>query len=770
MLKEQALRDPLPFGKPSKSFHVQGFATRYGLFVLVIASFLFTLMVPIVLFISKPNYEVHAFMRIDPVIPSLLTTSEDPSIINYYRDYANTQARRMMDFEVLKKTVERLTPDQKASILPADLPAEKCADILPFIIKVSPVPGTHLIDLTASSPKKAGLAPLLNHQMEVYLEKVRNANEMQDNERLVFLRHERQALSTEIATMEDKLNILTRDIATADFTEENNLARKKTEVLQSQSLNAYSERVSSENNLAAVERFVKVLGALSLDPMVEELVMGDQSLNSTSSWTYQQQQQLRATTDGLTEKNPDRIYVEERMRGMRNYEKKLQNEVRRTAKTIVYGKRDYEKKKEIIDAKSRLEKSRKTEDDILKELAKSKDEAVRISLGLHIGESLNARLKHSRDLLDRVDTRIHELEVEGKAPLRISVESAAREPDRPKGSNTQKLLMGFFAFAFGSVGAVFLAFDFFDNRIRRPEEIRQALGYPPVEPIVKTPPGITFHNLLRSEPDHPAGRAVGSLAVRFDLEKKKNNARVILFTGVEREVGATTLGFNCAQALARMSSRVLFIEADFEKPALGKLTSSSPDQSGFTDYLVDSAALSEHVVSSSEYGIDILYAGKNNEKIVPRHGIPALIGQVRGEYDFICIDSAPVLESDMTEFMALFVDIVALISLGESTRYRDLRRAAEQLVRLDIPAIAPVLNWGGNKRIVTIDKLLANPPGLLKEINTRNLEEFIRNLPPASGLIRKLNETIGGMNERVNKFLSAFEKKKGKKYAAKKKK
>ncbi|NTV93221.1 MAG: CpsD/CapB family tyrosine-protein kinase, partial [Chlorobiaceae bacterium] len=122
-----------------------------------------------------------------------------------------------------------------------------------------------------------------------------------------------------------------------------------------------------------------------------------------------------------------------------------------------------------------------------------------------------------------------------------------------------------------------------------------------------------------------------SLAVRVDLEKKKNHARVILFTGVEREVGATTLGFNCAQALARMSSRVLFIEADFEKPALGKLTAGSPDQSGFTDYLVDSAALSEHVVSSSEYGIDILYAGKNNEKIVPRHHIPVLIDQVRGE-------------------------------------------------------------------------------------------------------------------------------------------
>jgi polysaccharide biosynthesis transport protein len=763
MLKEQSLRDPLPFGKPSKSFHVPGFAKRYGLFVLVIASFLFTMTVPIVLFLSKPNYEVHALMRIEPVIPSLITNSEDPSIITYYQDYANTQAKRMMGFEVLKKTVEKLTPDQKASILPANLPADKCADILPFIVKINPVPGTHLIELTASSPKKAGLAPLLNHLMAVFLNKVRNANEMQDNERLVFLRNERQLLSTEITTLENQLNILTKDISTANYTEDNNLARKKTEVLQTLSLNAYSDRVSSENNYSEVEKAVKAIAALSLNPMVEELVMNDQSLHFTSSWTYQQQQQLRATTDGLTVNNPDRIYVEDRMKAMRNYEKKLQNEVRNTAKTIVYGKRDYENQKNLLDAKSKSEKAKKTETEIQQELEKSRAEAVRVSLGLHIGESLSARLKHSRDLLDRVDTRIHELEVEGKAPLRISVESAAREPDRPKGSNTQKLLMGFFAFAFGSVGGVFLFFDFFDNRIRRPEEIRQALGYPPVEPIAKVPPSIPFHQLLMSSPDEPAATAISSLAVRFDLEKKKNNARVLLFTGVDREVGATTLGFNCAQALARISSRVLFIEADFEKPALGKLTGiSSDDKSGFGDFLRETSPLTDYIVSSREYMVDILYAGKNSEQIVPRHRIPAMIEQVRSEYDFVCIDCPPVLESDMTEYMALFADILALISLGESTMYKDLRRAAERLIRLDVPAIAPVLNWGGNKRVVTIDKLLANPPGFLKEINTKNLEEFIRKLPPATDLIKKLNGIISGLNERVKNMLGSSGKKKAK--------
>ena len=82
MINDQQAREPLPYGKPSKSFDIKGFLKRYGLLLLVIGSFLFTITVPIVLLIGKPNYEVKALMRIDPVIPSLITKSDDTSIIN----------------------------------------------------------------------------------------------------------------------------------------------------------------------------------------------------------------------------------------------------------------------------------------------------------------------------------------------------------------------------------------------------------------------------------------------------------------------------------------------------------------------------------------------------------------------------------------------------------------------------------------------------------------------------------------------------------------
>jgi Mrp family chromosome partitioning ATPase len=762
MLKENAPREALPFGKPSKPLNIAGFVKRYGLIVLVLGSFLFTLTVPVVLLISKPNYEVHALMRIDPVIPSLITKSEDPSIINYYQDYANTQARRMMDFETLKTTVERLTPRQKAAILPRTLPSDKCADILDHIIKVSPVNGTHLMEVSASSPKKEGLAPLVNNFMQVFLEKVRKSNETQDAERLTFLRKEKQSLSTEIAVIEEKLITLTKDIATADFSENNNIASKKSAQLQQVYVNTLFDRVSSENQYKEAEKSGKQLKSLSLTPMVEEQVMRSQSLDFTSSWTYQQQQLLRSSTDGLTPNNPDRIYVEERMKAMQEYEKKLKDEVRSTAKNIIYGKRDYEQRKDLILANNKSEKAKKSEKDILSELEESKKESVRISVGLHLGESLKALLKHKRDLLDQVDTRIHELEIEGKAPLRIAIETVAREPDQPTGSNTQKLLMMFFGGAFGIVSAIFLAFDFFDNRIRRPEEIKLALGYPAAKPIVKAMERVPFHELVSRAPLDPAAMAINSLAVGFSREKKSNNAQVILFTGVDRGVGATTIAYNCAQALTSIAPKVLMIELNFSNPSLAKLNDRSPSQPGLADLLCSAAPMSDYVVAGSGYLPDMLYAGTSSEKFIPEHRIGELLEQAKAGYDFICIDCSPVLESVLTEHVALFSDIVALISLGDSTLYRNLRSAAENLVRLEVPAIAPILNWNGNIRAISVDKLLEERPEFLDRIKTGKIEEFIRELPPIEQIMERLRTMIMTIMANVRNSRAVIPKKKQK--------
>ena len=71
-----------------------------------------------------------------------------------------------------------------------------------------------------------------------------------------------------------------------------------------------------------------------------------------------------------------------------------------------------------------------------------------------------------------------------------------------------------------------------------------------------------------------------------------------------------------------------------------------------------------------------------------------------------------------------------------------MRKAAELLVHLKIPAIAPLLNWGGLKRSMSIDKLLEKQPEILDKINTKQIEEIIQKLPPANELMNKIKAFV----------------------------
>jgi len=742
MINEHVIREPLPYGKPSKSLDFIGFAKRYGLFILVIGSFLFTITVPIVLLISKPNYEVKAIMRIDPVMPSLITSTDDPQIINYYQDYAHTQAQRMMSFDVLKKTVEKLTPDEKSSIFPKGMPTDKCATILSFIIKTNPLIGTHLIEITASSLQKEGLAPLVNKFMAVFLEKVRKTAEMQDNDRLVFLRNKKNELTADISTIENKLIILTKNINTATFSEGYNIAGKKNEQLQILYIKSLGEQIVAKTQLDEKEKVNNQIKSLSLDPMVDEMVMKDNSLNLTTTWTYQQQQQMRSSTDGLTKNNPDRIYIEERMNAMREYEKKQKNELKINAHKILYGIRDFGLNKDLITAKSDFERTKTVEKQVGEELKKANDESIKTSVGIHLGESFEAELKHKRELLDHIDTRIQELEVEGKAPLHLSIESAARKPDHAEGSNLNKLFMIFFSVSFGAVGCVFFAFEYFDNRIRRAKDIQQALGYPPTCIIPKSIENIPFHQLISLAADNEATKSIKSFAVKLSLEKAESNAAIILFTGVDSDSGCTSLSLNTAQALSTLAPKVLLIEGNIADPALNKITGLSPEPKGLSDFLNSTELWKTFIVSSPTYNISIMHAGNTMVKNVSQHRIKELFDLARKEYDYICIDCTPVLQSDLTEHLALYADIIVLISVGESTHFNDLRKAAELLVHLKVPAIAPLLNWGGLKRSMSIDKLLEKQPEILDKINTKQIEKIIQNLPAAKELMSKIKTIV----------------------------
>jgi polysaccharide biosynthesis transport protein len=90
--------------------------------------------------------------------------------------------------------------------------------------------------------------------------------------------------------------------------------------------------------------------------------------------------------------------------------------------------------------------------------------------------------------------------------------------------------------------------------------------------------------------------------------------------------------------------------------------------------------------------------------------LPTLFERLSGEYDFILVDSAPLFSSDATELLVTLAHVVVLVAQGDRTMLRDFARTTELILRLEIPAMAAVLNWGGIRPLNWFDGMVAKIP------------------------------------------------------------
>ena len=67
------------------------------------------------------------------------------------------------------------------------------------------------------------------------------------------------------------------------------------------------------------------------------------------------------------------------------------------------------------------------------------------------------------------------------------------------------------------------------------------------------------------------------------------------------------------------------------------------------------------------------------------------------------------MKSDFTEYLCMHSDVAIMVIQGDRTLYRSVREIAQLFMRLEVPAMASVLNWGGAKYTTRLEKLLEKP-------------------------------------------------------------
>lgn len=699
----------LPGTKKSKPIDIFRFLSRNIVTIIVIGNFGFTLLAPFALLGIKPFYKASSRLKIAPVVQSIIGKGEESSILMQYKDFTRTQAVRLRDLTILEEAIQKLTPKQKDALFPKGLSSRTCAVLLANSLYIKPVSRTFLIDLAIQGNKPEGLAAILNNIMMVYKDTVDSERRNQNDQRLEYLHSERDALKQRILEKQTRLQELAKLTNTSSFSEAFNFYFKRAEQLQHAYVKLYLQLVDAEHLYGQRIKEKEQISKLTMEPQVEKMVANDWGLDSTQSWTYQKLQEMRSSLDGLTSENPERKYTEERMKSMSQYELDMTEGVRELSRKVIYGEREYELEKRLIEAKAQYESIKTSMDDISVRLQAAKTEAAINSERLILGEQIQAELRHMRELLFKYESRINELVVQANVASRVSISAKARKPRSQAGSNAKSLFMVCLAAPFGIVFLILFVIDFLDNRITSPKNIVSALGYPSTWPISKAPEGVPFSRVTLDARESVTSKALRSLALRLHRDSTRNQTRLFLFNGVDIQSGTTEIILNTAHHLGQMLPSVLVIEATSAHPTLRKLLNVPSDQPGFSEVLTGKATIEDAIYTDYERNVNFIFSSEPAYALEASLVFQSVLAEVKKDFDIILIDSTQIMISDFTEYLAMHADVVIMVIQGDRTLYRSVREVAQMFMRLEVPAMASVLNWGGAKYTTRLEKFLKKP-------------------------------------------------------------
>lgn len=719
-------------GKKNKPFQLVAFSFRRAPLVLlaggVICALLFLLLMPRV----SPIYETQAMLMVDPAKETTLAGRERDPIPGDINKYTRNIIERIPRYDVLATAISRLDEEDYPVFLHPDRPEEANVYSLMGRIRVREVHLTYLISLTLSAEEPQGLAPVLNEVMKAFLEKMEHEQERQYVRRIDYLSAESERISVRLKEARGELQRLVDSMESKSFLQDNYTSHiYKKEMLQRMYLEAEEELSQREAILEQAIADRASIPELDLQPFADERVADNFGINRIEQWTYEQLQDLRASIDGLTPENPDRVYVEQRMDAMEAFLEQYKQRVNKETIRNIREKQQYELDLDVIQARSRYDASVKNTSRLQGLLEQATREASQVSEAIYQASAIQFRIEQLRERMTALDSRMDDAEMVAKSPIPLDIDKLALTPGVPARTNMKVISMMILALGFGSVFSFVLVFDFMDNRLRDPGEVEQALGGSGPAPIPymsgrDLPPG-SFFDASLEWPRHPSVLAVRSLAVRLELEKEKNDVRVFTVAGLNPECGVTSLALNLAHILRAGSEKILVLECNLLRPGAARVESGLSKGPGLWEVLQSSqlSGWQEAVQVEPRRAVHVMTAGDPGQGIPNRSAMLKLLDNVRQEYDLVLLDVSNIIDDEFACFAAVHSDAVLLVGREDVSQYRDLRRSIDMLVDARVPAVSAVLNFSRPRRVENVRNVLQKQMQFISRVH-RSMHRMVR--------------------------------------------
>lgn len=655
-----------------------------GVFVLVSAA-----TIPWIWLTMAPSYRATALVRVSPIMWYPL--ARDDGVLPFYRSFLNTQVSIIQSLKVLQRVLDREdvrgtnwysggNPDL------AEGPASPSPEGLAAALDVSPIKSTELIEVSMLSRRPRDAKLIANAVVREYSKYSDEASDETERQQWVTLSNRHSSLQDEINGLQETVLNLMKNLGTDD-------PESLRTLLTAQLGSRESEMTALQRQLRLNEFDLEAMGDDGFESSEENGAGADKRNGSLDyatdvEWRHlnielQTQRHEREVAQQQFGDGHPRIGqltsdIEHAERMLRDREAQLGSQSRsapRLANPMSGGSiiRIDVSTLKLLSARYRAELQLRSEE--IGELSARVTELGEHSKKIKVYEE---EILQKRAAYERVGARIGELEMEGKAPARISIASYAVEPASPDKDRRMRLTVvaGGGSFLLGLAIAFTIVRT--DPRIHKAQDIRGPLRVPFLGQLPTCPPQtelLSDTNLLLTESIRMFRT---SLLERLNATDK----RVVLITSSTAVSGKTSVAVLLAKSMAALGKKVLLVEADLRRPSMSDKLGFKP-RVGLAAALAGKANDEESISSTGISGFDVIMAGEQpaefHAELLGNGIFASCLLRWKKQYDYVLLDSPPVLPVADAQILAGQADGVVMVLRASHSRRADVVQAYADL-------------------------------------------------------------------------------------------
>jgi succinoglycan biosynthesis transport protein ExoP len=248
-----------------------------------------------------------------------------------------------------------------------------------------------------------------------------------------------------------------------------------------------------------------------------------------------------------------------------------------------------------------------------------------------------------------------------------------------------------------------------DDKVRTPRTVSRYLHIPllgvvPDASMDRDVRGVDLCRVVTQAPYSLLSESYRQCRTNLKLSGSGESLKSLLVTSGSPGDGKTCVAVNLATAFVAENKKVLLIDANFRQPTSEKLFPKSDagrldDEGlsvgfGLSSVLVGQCGAQQAIRSSGIEGLDIIDAGllpPNPAELLGSARMEEMLKQQRNNYDYIVLDSPPVLLISDAKVLAKRVDATVVVFNAAATHRGAAQRTIRELQDVDANVIGCVL-------------------------------------------------------------------------------